>query len=142
MGHTELVVDKVSELLMRAGIENKLTKAEVTDYSIIENNSQFVFATSTWEHGVINPYFNSILEQLSLEKDLSGKIAAFIGTGSVKYEVFYFCEGAKILRKTWLEANGREYLPPIYVEGLPYDKLDTLVANWTNKLITKINEQR
>jgi flavodoxin len=142
MGHTELVAEKVSELLGNAGIENTLHKAEVTDYSLIENNDKFIFATSTWEHGVINPYFNQILERLSQERDLSDKIAAFIGTGSVKYEIYYFCEGAKILRKTWLEAQGGEFVQPILIDGLPYDKLDTLVTNWANKLIEKINESK
>jgi flavodoxin len=140
MGHTELVVEKISELLTSVGIENELHKAEVTDYSVIQNNSKFIFATSTWEHGVMNPYFDKIFDQLTQERDLSSKIAAFVGTGSVKYEIYFFCEGAKMLRKAWIDGQGREYVGPIFLDGLPYDKLDTLVTNWTNKLIEKINE--
>ena len=66
------------------------------------------------------------------------KKAAIIGSGNVKYEPDYFCEGAKTLRQAWLDANGQELTSPFYLDGLPYDKLDTLVKMWTERLIKKL----
>lgn len=142
MGHTEIVVDRVAQILNASNIECMVHRAEVTDYSVIQQNDKFIFATSTWEHGVINPYFDKILSNLSNDNNLTRKYAAFIGLGSTKYEIYFFCEGAKILRKAWLDGGGMELIPPIYMDGLPYDKLDTIVPNWVDKLIQKLNETK
>ncbi len=139
MGHTELVVEKISKLLKDANIENELHKAEQADVELIIENDKFLLATSTWEHGRLNPYFDKLLKGIE-ENSMKGKSAAFVGCGSTQYEHHFFCEGAKILRNAWITSNGKEIVGPFFLDGLPYDKLDTNVTVWAKRFISKLQE--
>ena len=94
--------------------------------------SYFVIGATLRESATLTKLYKDLKEIYTnnFNKELKGK----------EYESFFFCEGAKLLRRTWLEAKGQEYIVPIYLDGLPYDKLDTVVTEWTNRLIQTINK--
>lgn len=138
-GNTEAVCIKIADILNDKGIRTKLSKAEKTKFQTITDNTYFILATSTWEHGEINPYFNDLYQQISTN-DMSHKEAAFIGLGDIRYEQFLFCKGMEVLRESFLNSNGIELLSPLKINGEPYKQMNTLVTTWGNNLINVLNQ--
>lgn len=137
-GNVELVVEQVGNVLKDKGFEVHLHRAEQTPLSVIADNQTFILATSTWEHGVINPFFRELHDQMK-KANFAGKRAAFIGLGDRRYEPVLFCEGMEKVRKTWLANQGQEMLQPLRMQGEPYALLDTLVTPWAHKLVSDLN---
>lgn len=139
-GNVEVVCQSVAEKLNLAGIPNSLHRAEQTELDLVISNDIIIYATSTWEHGEINPYFHSIMNGMK-NLDLSGKKAAFIGLGDLRYEPVLFCGGMEQLRDTYLHQGGAELIRSIKINGEPYRQLDKALANWTNVLISALQNE-
>lgn len=137
-GNVEAVCQKISDILETHSFRTTLQRAESTDFSVISDNNKFIFATSTWEHGEINPFFNKLLVKIS-QNDMAGKKAAFIGLGDTRYEQMLFCKGAEILRESFLKSGGTELSTMLKINGEPYGQMNTLVTTWTNRLIELLN---
>ena len=107
------------------------SRAEQTTIATIQKNTKFIFATSTWEHGKLNPFFAHLFEQM---KDLSfkGKSAGFVGLGDTRYEPVLFCEGIQIVRDLWLQRGGEEIGSMLKIQGEPYSKLQNVVDPWVD----------
>lgn len=138
-GNVETVCFHVSDILKSKEIESELHRAEKTGIEVLNNNSFFIFATSTWEHGEINPFFNKLLAEIS-QTDLSNKRSAFIGLGDTRYEQVLFCKGIDILREAFLKSGGSEVLTTLKINGEPYKYLQTTVGTWTDRLIQEISK--
>jgi flavodoxin I len=138
-GNTEAVCDKVSELLNNNGFETELHRAEDTEIDLINQNDLFILATSTWGHGLINPFFDNLLEEIS-KASLVGKKAAFVGLGDSAYEQVYFNKGVDLLRDAFIAAGGAEVASVLKIDGDPFAILDTKVQAWTEKLITALKD--
>ncbi len=128
-GNTEAVIETVVAVWKDRGLNTSVHRAEQVDIGLIDRATFFLLATSTWEHGVINPFFKPVYTALS-EKMLVGKYAAFIGTGDTRYEPVLFCGGMNSLRERWLERGGQEIGPPLKINGEPYQQLRTRVTDW------------
>lgn len=137
-GNTESVVETVRDVFGQHDLELVLHRAEVTPFEVLMNNPLFVLATSTWEHGVINPLYTKLLDALTASADtfLSGKKAAFIGCGDHRYEPVLFCEGMKELKRTFLQKGGEAIGDELFIGGDPCMILDTLVKDWAIKTAT------
>jgi len=134
-GNTEAVMDKVGEILTENKLEFESHRAEEAEESIIENNDNFILATSTWGHGIINPFFDELLEYIS-NNSMAGKKAAFIGCGDKDYEPVLFNNGIKILKSAFLKSGGDEIDRTLIIDGDPFPILDTKVPYWTEKIIS------
>lgn len=129
-GNTQHVMERVAEYWREQGVTTHLHRAEQTDISTIENSQYFVFATSTWDHGTINPFFDKLLAQMK-ESDFSGKIASFIGLGDRRYEKHYFCTGMLVLKKVWEDQNGTAVGVPMMIGREPFeDRIEEMVKKW------------
>ncbi len=137
-GNVEAVCQKISDILETHNFRTTLQRAESTNFSVISDNNKFIFATSTWEHGEINPFFNKLLQEM-MQNNLSGKTGAFVGLGDTRYEQMLFCKGAEILREAFLKGGGKELSTMLKINGEPYGQMDTLVTTWTNRLIDLLN---
>ncbi len=137
-GNVEAVVEKVSQILTAHRISNSLHRAEQTGVDLINENSQFILATSTWEHGEINPFFSKLLAEMD-GVNMVGKRAGFIGLGDSRYEPVYFAQGIKILKEKFFEKGGSEIGQTLYINGEPYGLLDTTVTEWVNNFINIFN---
>lgn len=133
-GNVEAVVEKIAEVLKANGIFAELHRAEQTSLDIIKNNKLFLLATSTWEHGEINPFFDRLLSEMKTV-DLKGKKAGFVGLGDLRYEPVLFCEGMEILKRTFIAGGGEEIHIPLKINGEPYELLDTSVKLWALNFI-------
>ncbi len=136
-GNVETVCFKISEVLTQQGIMSELYRAESTPENVLVASQYFVFATSTWEHGEINPFFHRILTQLKT-LDSTGKIAAFVGLGDTRYEQILFCRGADIIKEAFLKSGGKEVLTTLRINGEPFKYLGTTVKVWTERLIHEV----
>lgn len=132
-GNVEAVVDRVAEVLTKEGWSVVKHRAEETAIEIITTNQVFVLATSTWEHGVLNPFFAKLYKEMQ-KTQFEGKTAAFIGLGDRRYEPVLFCEGMETVRRTWLANKGTELQEPLKINGEPYGLLDSVVTPWALKL--------
>lgn len=138
-GNVEVVCEEVSKILTEAGFENKLYRSELTNFDVISNNEKFILATSTWEHGEINPFFEGLLLEIK-KNNLAGKYAAFIGLGDLRYEPVLFCGGVEVLTKAFVESGGMKLGQTLKINGEPYKYLDTAVKTWTERIIIEFNK--
>lgn len=137
-GNTELVCDYITKLLEKSGFETRLFRSEKTPIKEITNHDKFILATSTYEHGVINPFYDKLLSEMQTT-DLKGKFAGIIGLGDTRYELHLFCEGANILKKAFMDQGGTILHQPLKINGEPHDQLD-IVDDWTRYFITALKD--
>lgn len=131
-GNVELACEHAAGFLYsHFQIESELHRAEKTDINLVLENNKFIFATSTWEHGELNPYFANLHQQMS-RQSLKDKYAGFIGLGDKRYEPVLFCEGMEIVRRTFIERGGQQMGEALKIDGEPHHQLD-LVEQWCNQ---------
>jgi flavodoxin len=128
-GNVEIVVEFVSQIFRKKGLGTILCRSEQTNVDVVSKNHKFVFATSTWEHGRLNPFFDHLQEQMQTI-DCLGKEAAFVGLGDRRYEPVLFCEGIEEVRRLWTKIGGRQIAKTLKIEGEPYNQLDPIVKPW------------
>lgn len=139
-GNVEVVVEKIAELVSAAGIQIELHRAEQTPIEIFDHNDTFILATSTWDHGHINPFFQRLYNAMK-EHDFTGKKATFVGLGDIRYEHVMFNGGIKKLHKVWLSRGGTEVHRQLLINGEPYHILDTTVTTWTKDFIEALKAE-
>lgn len=132
-GNVEVTMEFVAKTLNYMGFESILNRAEKTSIETIKKHQKLVFGTSTWEHGVLNPFFNKLFEAMH-NQDLSTKQAAFVGLGDRRYEPVFFCQGVEQLREVWLKNGGLQVNTTLKIQGEPYGQLNSIVAPWANTL--------
>lgn len=129
-GNTEHVMERVAGYWNEKGITVELHRAEQTPISIIFENQNFLFATSTWDHGAINPFFNKLVAEMQ-KSDFTGKVASFIGLGDRRYEKFYFCTGMTFLKEVWEKNKGTAIGVPLMIGREPFEeRIETMVKEW------------
>lgn len=124
-----------------AGIQAHASRSEETPSSVIDENNSFVLGTSTWEHGRINPKFDTLLEFIRTHS-MAGKKAAFVGLGDTRYEPVSFNAGMTLLRETFLQSGGTELTRPLIIDGDPFPLLDTKVPYWTEAFISQVRNEK
>lgn len=138
-GNVETVMECVSHVLGRHGFETFLCRSEQTNIEVVKKNKKFIFATSTWEHGLLNPFFDKLYEQMQTISCM-GKEAAFVGLGDRRYEPVLFCEGMEKVRRLFVKVGGVEVEKALKIQGEPYDLLELTVEPWAvsvSKLLSK-----
>lgn len=139
-GNVELVCEYVAEMLANQELSTSMHRAELTEVDVLKNHKYFVLATSTWEHGEINPYFQELLNEMK-SLDLKGKYAGFIGLGDHRYEPVYFARGVDILEKVFTANGGKKLCETLKIDGDPHEILDQLVKVWVDKFILMLQNQ-
>ncbi|MBI2594520.1 flavodoxin family protein [Candidatus Curtissbacteria bacterium] len=129
----EIVMETIAKVLHKNHFEIFLSRAEKTTIETIKNNRRFVFGTSTWEHGLLNPFFQKLYEEMQGE-NFENKEAAFVGLGDKRYEPVLFCEAIEQIRRLWLKKNGKKIGTILKIQGEPYEKLNSHVAPWASQI--------
>jgi flavodoxin len=140
-GNVEMVVEYAAEIWRTHNIPLELHRAEMTQASIIADNSLFVLATSTWDHGTLNPFFQPLHDAMAT-MSLTGKRAAFIGSGDNRYEPVHFNRGMLQLREVWQQQGGEVIHRPLTLNGDPTAKLDTFVKPWAADFLPYLTNQK
>lgn len=129
-GNTELVCEYLKSIFEQGGAHQiALNRAELTNFDLIAHNTQFIFATSTWEHGVLNPFFDRLYKDMQ-SADLSGKFAGFVGCGNSEYEKVHFCKGIDLLENVFTSHGGQKLGVTLKINGDPHEYLDTYIKKW------------
>lgn len=137
-GNVETVVESIAKYLEEMNISSSLHRAEQTDSQVIIDNTQFIFATSTWEHGELNPFFNKLLKEMD-GIDCSGKSAGFVGLGDMRYEPALFNVGIDIVKNKFIEKKGAQVHSMLKINGEPYEILEKIVKPWTLNFKEKLH---
>ncbi len=133
-GNVEIVCQTIAKILKKKGFDSVLSRAEATDIELIRTNKHFIFGTSTWEHGRINPFFDKLVLQMKNE-NFREKKAAFVGLGDKRYEPVLFCHGIEELYRLWLINGGDRIGKTLLIAGEPYGQLDTTVVSWAESIL-------
>jgi flavodoxin len=139
-GNTEIVCEKIAEVLSAHKYSPQLHRAEQTSLDIISQNPVVIFATSTWDHGRINPFYDKLLAEMQ-GQDFKHLQAGFVGLGDRRYEPVYFCEGIEILMRTVLGNGAKQIGSIMKINGEPYALLDGEVTNWTRGFIFDLESE-
>ncbi|MBN1258439.1 flavodoxin family protein [Candidatus Peregrinibacteria bacterium] len=132
-GNTEIVAEKVAEILAEKGHAVCLQRVEESKIDDIEKHDVAVFACPTYDEGLLFPVFEPFA--YALEKtDLKGKKCAVIGLGDVKYNLYYHLESAYILENIVKKAGGALISPALMISGTPIKQLNKIVKTWAEKL--------
>lgn len=134
-GNTEHVMEQVAEVWQEQGVQVVLHRAEQTPFSVVAENQFFLFSTSTWDHGTINPFFKRLFDEMK-SADFSGKVASFIGLGDRRYEHHYFCSGMTQLKDLWEKNNGVSIGVALTIGREPFeDAIEVMVNKWANETL-------
>lgn len=140
-GNVEIVMETIAEELRKQHLAPVLNRAEKTPLETIKKNGHFVFGTSTWEHGMLNPHFEELYEAMKTE-NFNNKQAAFVGLGDRRYEPVLFCEGIELVQRLWLKSGGKKIGTILKIQGEPYEQLESLVRPWALQLAEKLKNNR
>ena len=132
-GNVEVTIETIAKHLEQNGYKVVLGRAEKTPIETIKKNDFFVFGTSTWEHGGLNPFFQTLLEAMQA-LNFQNKEAAFVGCGDRRYEPVLFCEGIEHIHRLWTKKGGKVVGTILKIQGEPYAILDSVVVPWASKL--------
>ena len=136
-GNTELVVDKVTEILESKGHQVDIRRAEESSYEDFQDYDLYLLASPTYGHGVLQHEFQKLADQLK-NQDLSGKKFAVIGLGDQRYEKEYLLESAKILEKLVKDHKGELVHVSLRILNTPVQYLDTTITAWAEQLSEKL----
>jgi flavodoxin len=132
-GNVEVAVEAAAKVWQELGWDVQLHRAEQTSIELIRQENHFLLATSTWEHGALNPFFVPLFKAMSQEQ-FNGKQAAFLGLGDQRYEPVLFCQGMEIVKQVWQKNQGEIIGFPLKVNGEPYAQLDRTVIPWAKQI--------
>ncbi|MBN1494496.1 flavodoxin family protein [Candidatus Peregrinibacteria bacterium] len=136
-GNTELVCDKVSEVLTQNKHSAAIKRAEQTTITDLESFDVLIFASSTYGQGLLQDYIEPLYFEIK-KTGLKGKKCTVIGLGDNKYNVEYVVEAAKILENMVKDAGGELVVPPLRINKTPVTVLNTSVNDWAQNLSNAI----
>lgn len=133
-GNTEVVCEKVAEVLTSAGHGVELLKAKVMKPENIGDFDLLILASPTYGYGLLEDYIEKFLDEFEAsEVSLKDKKCSIIGLGDPKYDSDYHLEAIRVLNE-FLKRQGASMLSiPLRVSGAPYALMD-YVARWAEKI--------
>jgi flavodoxin len=138
-GNTELVCQKVAEVLEQAGIEVTLKRVEKSTPADIGGppggraSDLTILAAPTYEHGVILQHWQPFLKALR-SVDLSRQKITVIGLGEPQYDDHYHIESANTLTNAIKASGGTLFCHPLRVSGAVLPQLQSRVTIWAQEL--------
>ena len=136
-GNVEMTVETVANNWREQGYAVDLHRSEVVNPEIISQNRVFLFATSTWDRGEINPFFIPILEKIA-QTDCTGKAAFFIGCGDFRYEPVKFNMGIQEVHDVWKDKGGQIMFHPLKINGDPQLAMEPVILPWITKSLPHV----
>ncbi len=133
-GNTELVCQKVAEILETANHSVELHKAKSTQPEDFLGADLLILASPTYGHGILEQYMDRCLAQVK-DLDFTDQSFAVVGLGDMKYDEDYFIESAKILTEFMESRGAKSLLAPLMIARSPIPQLETRVVLWANQLL-------
>lgn len=130
-GNTELVTDKITEILTSKKHKVTVQRAEQTKEADLAKYKYIILASSTYGQGLLQEHMNKFMYFL---KSLKGKKCAAVGLGDPKYNIEYVVESAKLLEQGIKDKGGEVITTSLRIVKSPVPHLDTMVKDWAEKL--------
>jgi flavodoxin len=140
-GNTEIVCQKVAEVLQSSELNVILKRVENCTPQDIFKGDLCILAAPTYEHGIILDHFLPFLKELK-QTDLKGHQMAVIALGDTKYDMHYHLESANTLVAAIKESKGSTFHHPLRISGLPFPHLDGRITKWAQEISSKIFKAR
>ncbi len=136
-GNTELVVDKVAEILRKKNHQVTVIRGDLVDFDNLEKEIKqsdlTIFASPTYGHGILQEEIEPVHQYL-LKLKTPGQKFAVIGLGDDKYDRLYNIEAAHILDETVATMDGTLVIDSLHINRAVLPQLETKVADWAKKL--------
>ncbi|MBD3330625.1 hypothetical protein GF354_03805 [Candidatus Peregrinibacteria bacterium] len=132
-GNTELVCEKVEEVLKESGHEVQLKRAENSSSEDLADHDLIVLASPTYNVGQLQEQMHKFFHSLK-EQDIKGRRFAVIGLGDSKYEINYMFESAKILEDGIKSLGGELVHESLKINMQPVPYLETRVTDWAKEI--------
>lgn len=139
-GNTELVCQKVSEVLEHAGHKVLMKRVEKSTPDDIGGDLT-ILAAPTYEHGVILEHWQPFLKAMK-KIDLSQQKITVIGLGEPQYDDHYHIESANTLTSAIKTSNGAVWHRALRVSGAILPQLEGRVKKWAEEVVTKIRNPK
>ena len=142
-GNTELVVQKVTQLLL----ENQKVKLEIVrvdsfdlnSLNILDQYNCLILASPTYGQGTIESHFSPFLK--AIKSKIKDKNCAVIGLGDNKYYPEYLSESGAILEKYVVDNQGILLVPALRIGMPPIKFIEKLVPRWVEKLLLTLESK-
>lgn len=132
-GNTEIVAEKVAEVLCQKKHEVELKRVEQSKPADMLDCDLCILASPTYGHGVLEEHFIPFQKALK-ETQLKGQQCAVIGLGDPKYDAQYHIESAVILEDAIKASGGTLVCPALKISRSPVPFLSTRVQKWAEEL--------
>jgi flavodoxin I len=136
-GNTEIVCERVKEILENKKHKVELLKAKVTEPEDLGDFDLLILASPTYGHGQLEKYFGLFLRKMD-KYDFKGKTCGVIGLGDPKYDDDYHIESAKVITHFLRDREADILYMPLRVSRCPLRLLENHVAVWAEKIAEKI----
>jgi len=136
-GNTELVCDKVSQVLREKKYKVVVQRAEQSTPSDINKYTYCILASSTYGQGILQDHMLKFIKKCS-RANFKDKKFAVIGLGDNKYNTEYIIESAKILEKKITENDGVLLTPSLRINKTPVLHLEDTIKTWAMNLSKKL----
>lgn len=137
-GNTEIVCERVAELLEKKKHKVHLLRAKVTDPKEAMKCDLLLLGSPTYGHGLLEQYFEKFLRGLKGE-NLEGKKCVAIGLGDPKYDPDYHIEAARVIVRFLREKKAEIPYRPLMISKSPFTYLETFIPRWVDGLHNAIN---
>lgn len=130
-GNTQIVCETVAAFLEEKGGAVLVQRCERTAPEDIQKADALILACPTYGHGVLEPHFATFFQTIQT-LDLAQKPCAVIALGDPKYDLDYFLESEKILKKYIETHNGQTLVPSLKIAKNPYMYLEKFIGKWAD----------
>jgi flavodoxin len=133
-GNTELVTDKVTEILKEEKHKVTVKRAEKANLDDLKGYDLYVFASSTYGQGLLQDYMLEFFRNLKAKANMKNKKCAVIGLGDNRYNTEYVIEAANTLEKGLKKLRAKLIIPALRINKTPVPELDNRIKEWAKKL--------
>jgi flavodoxin len=136
-GNTEIVMEKVADVLSEHGHDVTLERAELVQEADLTGNDLIIIGSPTYGHGQLQYH---MIEFTKRFKDHSFKDQHFavIGLGDDKYDSYYLVESARLLQEFIEARDGSMIHEPLKIIKSPIPHLASKVNDWAEDLHQKL----
>ena len=137
-GNTEIVCERVAELLAEKKHKVTLLRAKSTEPKEALDCDVLLLGSPTYGHGLLESYFEKFLKKLEGE-DLEGKKCVAIGLGDPKYDPDYHIEAARVIVRFLREKGAAHVYRPLMISKSPFPYLEDFIPKWVDGLHYALN---
>ena len=137
-GNTEIVCEKVAELLEKKKHKVKLLRAKVTEPKEALNCDLLILGSPTYGHGLLEKYIEIFMRKLKAE-DLKDHKCVALGLGDPKYDPDYHIEAARVIVLFLRENKANIIYRPLMISRSPFPYLKEFIPRWVDGLHKALN---